>query len=160
MNSSPTTKSIGGVARCVLHLPSAIAAVESSADGATLAVEFDDAGIAIPLKEGCSLFVEQLRVEQGLVAVTHRLEAVIRSRDGAYWLDADRLRSLAGQGAIAEVVLSDGRRLIVGWSQRFGAVQPLRLASVERTSGRKLADEPTTTIVLTATDTAFALPIT
>ncbi len=159
MNMRQTSKSVGGVAQCVLHFATAVRPIDWEAGSPSVNVAFDDTGIPLALKEYASAFDEQLSVEQGLIAVTHTLTAVIRRRDARFWLDAEQLRRLAEQGTVAEVTLTDGRRLLVGWSERFGACQPLKLASMVSHSGKRPDDEPTVTMVLTATDTAFALPI-
>lgn len=159
MNASQTTKSVGGVARIVLHFATAVRPIDWEAGSQAVKVAFDDTGIPLTLKEYASTLDEQLSVEQGLVAVRHTLTAVMRRRDALLWLDAEQLRRLAEQGTIAEVVLMDGRRLLVGWSERFGACQPLKLASMVSHSGKAPDDEPTVTMVLNTTDTAFALPI-
>lgn len=158
MEANKTSKSIGGVAQAVLHFPTAVRPVDWQVGATSVKVAFDDAGIAPVLKDYASTFDESLSVERGLVAVSHTLTLVMRRRDSLLWLEAEQIRRLAEQGIVAEVVLSDGRRLLAGWSERFATKQPLKLTSLVSRSGKTPADEPTVTMVLTATDTAFALP--
>jgi hypothetical protein len=72
------------------------------------------------------------------------------------WLDKDFLDRAYLDGLVAQVLLADGRRLLVGYSALFGDEQPLRLESLISTSGTQLHDKPTVTLRLVSHDTEFS----
>lgn len=121
-------------------------------------VQFLDAEafMACQLHEDSSSYQEEFTFKDGLVAVNHKLSLTADRNLAEVWLDTEFQRELLEKGVCAFVTLNDGRQLLVGYSERFGSQQPLRLSKVTLWSGRKLSDAPTLTLELESFDTSAA----
>ena len=108
------------------------------------------------LLEDRSSFDEKFTFEEGVVAVQHTLRLVADRNLAGAWLEAEFQREAVQRGLCAVVTLNDGRQLLVGYSARFGAQQPLRIARIETSSGGKLSDVPTVILQLESFDTSAA----
>ena len=151
-------KPVGGVARVALY-PTYGDLRLSFADGVCEA-EFYCKSAEVPLIDDRSSFEELLSNSSGPISVTHTLTLVAERNAAAQWLSAEFADALSRQGVIADVTLNDGRRLIVGCSERMERDFPLRFVSLRSDSGKRLSDTPTLTLTLRSTDTAPAMPLT
>ena len=84
--------------------------------------------------------------------VTHELRFVLDK------MGSDSILSLSEEGLIAVVRTMNDDIFLVGYSPRFEKERPLRVESVTSTTGKKLREETTTTVVLQSIDTDLALP--
>lgn len=150
-------KPVGGVEAVVLYPADAVKHALFSQWGCE--VEFQGEGVAVALIDDASLYEEVVKSAKGIVGVTHSLTLVARYKDAGVWLATPFLERLAQEGVIATVALSDGRSIVVGYSQHFGEEQPLMLESVTTSSGRALAETPSVTLRLVSHDTALAAEI-
>lgn len=116
---------------------------------------FDDveAVMECSLMEDASIYEERISFDEGVAAVQHTLTLVADRNGAAAWLEQEFLHDGSDKGLCAVVTLNDGRQLLVGYSERFGAEQPLHIAEIVSTCGRSLADLPTITLTLTSFDT-------
>ncbi len=62
----------------------------------------------------------------------------------------------SGEGFVAIVTMASGERVVAGWSVRFGAGYPLRVAKVLRDQGSVPADFPVITLTLESVDADFS----
>ena len=150
-------KPVGGVDAVVLYPADAVKHALFSQWGCE--VEFQGEGVAVALIDDASLYEEVVSSAKGIVGVTHSLTLVARYKDAGVWLATPFLERLAQEGVIATVALSDGRSIVVGYSQHFGEEQPLMLESVTTSSGRALSETPSVTLRLVSHDTALAAEI-
>lgn len=147
----------GGVARVALHTADAVGRLVVEEEGCR--VSFADTPLEVPLVEQASHFEETVTADGGSIAVCHRLTMVAERNLASEWLDPDFLRRAALQGVVAEVELCDSRCLLVGYSLRLAEEQPLRLQSMDSSSGVRPNDLPLITLTLSATDAEMAMPI-
>lgn len=150
-------KPVGGVARVALY-PTGGDMEFRFADGACTA-KFDCEPVAVPLMDDRSSFEELFDNSSGPVAVTHTLTLVAERGEAERWLSAEFADCVLRQGVIADVTLNDGRRLLVGCSERMEQDFPLRFVSLRSDSGKRLSDTPTLTLTLRSTDTVAAVPL-
>ena len=157
MFTTELLKPKGGVARVALHTADAVGSLAVGDEGCR--VRFADEPLEVLLTDDRSLFEEQLSVEEGVMSVEHRLTMVADRNHAPQWLETEFLYRATHEGLIAEVVLNDSRRLLVGYSLRLQGEQPLRLQSLTAASGQRPNDTPTLTLTLAATDAEMAMPI-
>lgn len=150
-------KPVGGLRSVKLCASDNIERVTFASDQDSL-LEFVDSSAVMEcsLLEDSSSFEEEFSFDQGVVAVKHQLTLVANRDLGAAWLEPEFSNEDRRQGLCAVVTLNDGRQLLVGYSKRFGAQQPLRIKEVKVRSGRKLSDVPTVTLILESCDTSAA----
>lgn len=148
MTVKKSYKPIGGVSRAELFVVGNDFSVEHIVQGGGIEVELIDDG---------SSYEELFLSTDGLVSVQHTLTLTARRGVADEWLDKRFLELCAAQGVVAMVVLSSGESLTVGWSERFGAEQALRLEQMLLQSGSKLTDEPRICLKLKAVDTQSAI---
>ena len=147
MTEKRSFKPVGGVAHAELFAVGGIDSVEDMVQGKGITVELLDQG---------SHYDEEASADNLPVSVQHTLTLCAWSDRGAAWLDADFLARAAADGVVARVGLRSGESMVVGWSQRFGLEQPLRLRSMAFHSGSRLSDSPHVVLTLTSHDTASA----
>ncbi len=148
MTVKKSYKPIGGVSRAELFVVGDGFSVESVVEGGGIEVELIDDG---------SSYEELFISTDGLVSVQHTLTLTARRGVADEWLDKRFLELCAAQGVIARVLLSSGESLTVGWSERFGVEQALRLEQMHLQSGSKPTDEPRICLKLKAVDTQSAI---
>lgn len=147
-------KSVGGVERVMLYPADAVTSALFSSEGCE--VEFASAPLEVELLDDASHYEEVSECAGGASRVTHQLHLVAERGEAEKWLETNFLEAISIDGAVAKVVLADGRALLVGYSQRFGDEQPLRLERLISTSGTTLHDRPTITLRLVSHDTEFS----
>lgn len=148
MTVKKSYKPIGGVSRAELFVVGDGFSVESVVEGGGIEVELIDDG---------SSYEELFISTDGLVSVQHTLTLTARRGVADEWLDKRFLELCAAQGVVARVLLSSGESLTVGWSERFGVEQALRLEHMHLQSGSKPTDEPRICLKLKAVDTQSAI---
>lgn len=148
MTVKKSYKPIGGVSRAELFVVGDGFSVESIVEGGGIEVELIDDG---------SSYEELFISTDGLVSVQHTLTLTARRGVADEWLDKRFLELCAAQGVVARVLLSSGESLTVGWSERFGVEQALRLEQMHLQSGSKPTDEPRICLKLKAVDTQSAI---
>ena len=148
MTVKKSYKPIGGVSRAELFVVGDSFSVESVVEGGGIEVELIDDG---------SSYEELFISTDGLVSVQHTLTLTARRGVADEWLDKRFLELCAAQGVVARVLLSSGESLTVGWSERFGVEQALRLEQMHLQSGSKPTDEPRICLKLKAVDTQSAI---
>lgn len=107
------------------------------------------------LEDGSSL-EEKFLFDGGVVAVHHTLTLVAERNRAAVWLEPEFCREALLAGLCAVVELEDGRRLLLGYSERFKAKQPLRIKEIRSSSGCAPKDAPIITMTLESFDTSAA----
>lgn len=150
---------MGGVRSVELFAANNLSVVRFTADATQCTkLMFVDEGAVMSclLLEDRSSFDETFSFEEGVVAVKHTLRLVADRNLGGAWLEAEFRREAVQRGLCALVTLNDGRQLLVGYSARFGAQQPLRISQIETSSGRAPSDQPTVTLQLESIDTSAA----
>lgn len=147
-------KPVGGVERAILYPAEAVQTAIFSSEGccATLVGE----ALEVPLLDDASSYDEVVECRNGIAKIAHRLNLVADRGKAEPWLDADFLERASIEGVVAVVELADGRRVLVGYSLRFGSEQPLRLQGLTSASGSKLLDTPTVALQLVSHDTEFS----
>ncbi len=150
-------KPVGGVARAVLY-PAGEDMDFRFADGVCTA-DFGCKPLEVPLIDDRSSFEELFDNSSGPVSVTHTLTLVAERGAAERWLSPEFAACVSRQGVVADVTLNDGRRLLVGCSERMERDFPLRFVSLRSDSGKKLSDTPTLTLTLRSTDTDAAAEI-
>lgn len=155
---TPLYKPVGGVAGVSLYRKTDVEAVRV-ADGRCTGIDLRTgaAPLAALLAEDRSSYTEESVGEEGLPATRHTLEAVYYRHTGREQLAGPILEELATDGAVACVELRNGERIIVGWSERLGFEQPLRLVKYRFLTGAKPADVPLLELRMECVDTARAL---
>ena len=157
--SSSHRKPVGGVRSVRLCSAENVELVEFAADaGCYERLEFcdDQQVMECSLLEDASQLEECFSFDGGAVAVRHTLTLVAERNDAAAWLESEFCREAAERGLCGVVEMNDGRRLLVGYSERFKAQQPLRIKEIRSSSGRSPIEAPTLTMILESYDTSAA----
>ena len=121
-----------------------------SSEGVTLSLP-SEGTLSVTPDDNSALWSESLSQHDIIPRATHRLEFRIPHGHPAIEL----LR--APHGVIAVVELTCGKRLLGGYSERFGTEQPLRPLALKLTSGRTHEDDLGWDITLTSTDDTLAM---
>ncbi len=155
---TPLNKPIGGVTGVSLYRKSDIEAVRV-AEGLCTGLDLGTgaAPLAVPLAEDRSSYTEESVGEEALPATRHTLVIVCPRYAGREIFAGPILEELSTDGAVACVELNNGERLVVGWSERLGFEQPLRLKKFRFLTGQKPADAPLLELHLECVDAARAL---
>lgn len=150
-------KPVGGVERCSLYPANAVEKALFSSEGCEVTLVGEP--LEVELLDDMSSYEELTDSLKGDIRVSHLLNLVADREVAKAWFDKDFLDRAYLDGLVAQVLLADGRRLLVGYSALFDDEQPLRLESLISTSGTKLHDKPTVTLRLVSHDTEFACEI-
>lgn len=155
---TPLYKPVGGVTGVSLYRKSDVEAVRV-ADGLCTGIDLctGAAPLTVPLAEDRSSYTEESVGDEGLPATRHTLAIVCHRYPGREMFAGPLLEELATDGAVACVDLSNGERLLVGWSERLGFEQPLRLKKFRFLTGPKPVDTPLLELHLESIDAARAL---
>lgn len=148
MPAEHNIKPVGGI-ESVAVVPAGIAAAGSPAGIAVQAVE-------LPLVEDASYYEERTEWREGIPCTEHLLSVTL-PRDAAQRIFTPRaVEWWSAVGTAAVVRTASGERLTVGWSERFGGEQPLRLVSLVTTTARSPREVPTATALFRSFDTCGA----
>lgn len=147
-------KPVGGVESCTLYPADAVQRAIFSSEGCE--VQLQGSCIEVELLEDSSRYEEEAKGGDGAMRVSHLLHLVADRDVAVEWLDTDFLERLSIEGAVAVIVLEDGRRLLAGYSSHLGNEQPLHLECLISSSGTTLHDKPTVTLRLVSYDTEFS----
>lgn len=150
-------KAVGGVEGVALYPADAVVTALFSSEGCE--VELSGTPMEVELLEDKSNYEEVSESRSGAIKISHQLTLVADRREAGAWFDEAFVERCSIEGVVAVVSLCDGRRLLVGYSARFGDEQPLRLSSLTFASGSCLHDKPTATLQLVSYDTEFSQEI-
>ncbi len=155
---TPLYKPAGGVAGVSLYRKSDVEAVRV-ADGLCTGIDLctGAAPLTVPLAEDRSSYTEESVGEEGLPATRHTLTVVCPRYPGREMFAGPLIEELAADGAVACIELNNGERLVVGWTERLGLEQPLRLKKFRILTGAKPVDVPLLELHLECVDAARAL---
>lgn len=141
-------KPVGGIAHVELFAVHGLGGVEDMVPGQ---------GVEVSLMDDGSHY-DEVTEAQGLpVSVVHTLTLCSDRNLTAAWRDAEFLMHAAAEGVAARIRLRTGEELLVGWSQRFGFEQALRLRSLTFHSGSRPQEQPKVVLTLSSRDTTSAL---
>lgn len=157
MGTTTSYKPIGGVESCTLYPADAVVAALFSSRGCE--VELYGTPTEVALLDDASHYEESLENESGVVKVRHTLNLVADASLAQEWLEPRFLERCATEGVVAEVRLTSGRHILVGYSATFLNEQPLRLETLISTSGKSPKDHPTVTLRLLSHDTTLSCEI-
>ena len=141
-------KPIGGIHSARLYTLGSATSLEEVLLGEAVEVSLWDDG---------SSYEEKICSVEGLVSVQHTLTLCSDHSRAAAWFDAHFLERCAAEGVVAVVQLSTGEQVVVGWSERFGLEQALRLASLDFSSGERPNSSPQVRLTLKSKDTRSAI---
>ncbi len=155
---TPLNKPVGGVAGVSLYRKSDIEAVRV-ADGLCTGIDLctGAAPLTVPLAEDRSSYTEESVGEEALPATRHTIIIVCPRFAGREMFAGPLIEQLSTDGAVACVELHNGERLVVGWTERLGFEQPLRLKKFRILTGPKPAEAPLLELHLECVDAARAL---
>ena len=114
-------------------------------------------GVEVELIDYKSSYEELMSADNGLVSVQHTLTLCSDRNLAHEWFDEQWLARLASEGVAARVTLSTGEQIVLGYSERFGFEQALRLQSLKFFSGKSPNESPRVQLVLRSHDTQSAL---
>lgn len=110
---------------------------------------------SIPLIEERSSYTEEIVSDDGILRVHHMLTLVVPHEAAAAMLPL--AAGMTAGGVTALVATAAGEQLTVGWSERFGFEQPLRLRSFSLETGKRPADGNAATLRYESDDTTALL---
>lgn len=114
-------------------------------------------GVAVALVDDGSKYEEVASADATPVSVQHTLTLCSDRQLAAAWFDKGFLQHAATEGLAARVSLATGEELLLGYSERFGFEQALRLKSLSFSSGSSPNDSPRVVLTLAACDTDSAI---
>lgn len=148
MTENLAYKPVGGLLRAELFALEGLSSAEDMVSGA---------GVEVSLMDDGSSY-EELHSAEGLpVSVQHTLTLCSDRQLAAAWFDEGFLQHAATEGLAARVSLATGEVLLLGYSERFGFEQALRLKSLSFSSGSSPNDSPRVVLTLAACDTDSAI---
>lgn len=148
MTENLAYKPVGGLLRAELFALEGLSSAEDMVSGA---------GVEVSLMDDGSSY-EELHSAEGLpVSVQHTLTLCSDRNLAREWFDEQWLARLASEGVAARVTLSTGEQIVLGYSERFGFEQALRLQSLKFFSGKSPNESPRVQLVLRSHDTQSAL---
>lgn len=152
-----TYKPAGGLCAVTLTPATNLRGVSAAADG-SVEVNFGDDALLVhlPLAEQRSSYTETLDTQAATARVRHTLTPVVDREAAREYFTPAFVRVATTEGVVAVVSAASGERLLVGWSARFGAEQPLRLAAIENASGTEPLDGTPVTLAFESEDTQAA----
>ncbi len=114
-------------------------------------------GIDVELVDDGSSYEELFSAEKGLVSVQHTLTLCAERSVAMPWLDAEFLTRCTVEGVVAHISEANGSELWVGWSEKFGFEQALRLERMTYLSGHTPHETPHIVLKLTSKDVKSAI---
>lgn len=114
-------------------------------------------GVEVVLVDDGSEYEELVTADNSPVSVCHTLTLCSTPALAAAWFDEEFLQRAAVEGVAARVVMATGEEITLGWSERFGFEQALRLKSLGFSSGSKPNTSPAVVLTLVARDTYSAI---
>ncbi len=114
-------------------------------------------GVAVGLVDDGSKYEELLSANATPVSVQHTLTLCSDRQLAAEWFDEAFLQRTALEGVAARITLATGEELLLGYSERFGFEQALRLKSLSFNSGDRPNNSPKVVLTLVSEDTCSAI---
>ncbi len=107
-------------------------------------------------KEGEACFTEEMSIVNGVAKVAHGITFALERPDGSSAQAIAQLAAASEDGIVAIVTTNGNVSFLVGYSDKFGTEQPLRLTKTSLSSGAKPADGTADIIVLASQDDSKA----
>lgn len=148
MTENLAYKPVGGIIRAELFAVGGLNSAQEMVQGA---------GISVSLMDDGSSYEESISAQGLPVSVNHTLTLCSDRNLASGWFDEEFLQRAAIEGLAALITLSTGESLLLGWSEKFGFEQALRLSELRFESGQRPNDSPRVKLVLSARDTHSAL---
>ncbi len=153
-------KPVGGITAAMITPAGNLLRAAAAADGLTELSFRDTAQIVdLPLIDDRSTYAETADSQTGLTRVRHKLSLVVERSDARMLFDDAFRRTALYEGLVAIVTAASGEQIVVGWSERLGTEQPLRMTGLGMESGRKPLDGTPATLTLESEDASPAVDI-
>lgn len=143
MSENKSFKPIGGIVAAELFPVADLLSIDDLVQGE---------GLSVGLADYASHYEENFFSDNCQVSVEHTLTLVADRADAAGWVDAEFLRRASAEGVVAKVWLASGEELVVGWCERLGFEQALRLRSLKCATGSRPKHRPHIELVLACRD--------
>ena len=114
-------------------------------------------GVEVELADDGSEYEEIASADNSPVSVCHTLTLCSTRPLAAAWFKEEFLQRAAIEGVAARVTMATGEKIVLGWSDRFGFEQALRLKSLRFSSGSRPNTSPTVVLTLVARDAYSAI---
>lgn len=108
-------------------------------------------------REGEAFFSEETETVDGTIRVRHEITFSLERPDKDSANAMDEIINASANGIIAVVTTNNGVSFLVGYSEKFGTEQPLRIKNSHMTTGRQFQDITVETITLVSEDCTKAL---
>lgn len=108
-------------------------------------------------REGEAEYAEEATVVAGVRRIRHTIEFSLDRPDTETARALGELAEESTDGMIAIVTTNSGISLLVGYSEKFGTEQPLRLATSKLATGKMPADRNAENVVLVSEDDSKAV---
>ncbi len=131
MESKSNFELVGGITRAVVHLATTPLPEIGSSDGD---------GVEISLDLGGNYYTERVDLSEGVYRVVHTL--CFSSLPSESPFEATTMSQALAEGIVVDITFASGSTIRVGWSDRYGVEFPLRLESVEFSSGEEVTTYP------------------
>ncbi len=154
---TPAHRPVGGIEAVALLPATHVEAVTFEAGRCTAVTPKAGAQwVEWPILEDCADYTEEHLCEEGNLLTRHTLRLQCDPEEVRGSFAALCEMTLAGAGVVARIETAAGVTLLVGWSERFGCEQPLRLHSARCRTEAAPLDAPRFEAVLVSEDTAPA----
>lgn len=153
-------KRSGGIRSIALAAAGDIVSVEiDNASGVCTGIDFgDNGGFGIyEFMEGEASFTEEMSVADGVAKVEHKITFVIERPDNNSTDAIMKLLETSKEGIVAVVKTNSNVSFLIGYSDKFGTEQPLRLENSHMSTGSGPADNTTESITLVSRDDCKAM---
>ena len=154
MMAASNYKPVGGVESCALYPADAVVMALFSSEGCK--IQLSGTPVEVTLLDDASKYDEESSLKDGVASISHTLCLVAERGRADEWLNNAFVERAAFEGFVAVISMSDGRRLLAGYSVQLGDEQPLRLEKISSTSGVNLHDIPSVLLQLTSQDADFS----
>jgi len=114
--------------------------------------EIIEAAVGIPIMEDRTSYEERISWKNGIARTEHLLTVTVARDYAQEHFTARVQRHWAREGTAAVIRTAAGELIVAGWSERFGAEQPLRLVSMDSTTALSPRDTPTSTLLFRSVD--------
>lgn len=153
-------KRSGGIRSIALAAAGNIAGAEiDNASGICTGIHFNESsGFGLyDFMEGEAYFTEELSVTDGVAKVKHEIAFTLERPDNGSANAVKKLLETSKEGIVAVVTTNSNVSFLVGYSDKFGTEQPLRLEKAEMSTGANPANNTTEIITLVSRDDRKAM---
>ncbi len=150
-----TGKRSGGIRSIALTSVSDITGVETNnASGICTGISFVENGGfgTYEFMEGEASYTEEISIADGVTEVKHEIQFAIERPDNESAKTISELLKTSREGIVAIVTTNSNVSFLVGYSDKFGTEQPLRLEKAKMSTGSNPANNTTEIITLVSRD--------